>query len=165
MTKLDYILCQQHKNGHWTVKVQNTSRHQGLKIRNMWHLFHLCMDGLFLPFQVVFTNTMHKTLPLNNEGKFMYINNWWGITFSENHWSTFETTKRFVHKILLSYLHSQIKQLGLPKHKKMVWLLDCWFVHKSKEFLDWMKEDHPNILVIFIPTNCRNELQPTYVIL
>jgi hypothetical protein len=132
----------------------------------MWHfLFHHLRDGLFLPFQVVFTNIMHKTLPPNNEGKFMCINNWWDFAFRENHWSTLETTKRFVHKILLSCLHSQIEQLSLQTHPKMVWLLDCWFAHKSKEFLNWMKKYHSNILVIFILANCKNELQPAYVIL
>ncbi len=62
-------------------------------------------------------------------------------------------------------MHSQIEQLDLPKHQKMVWMLDCWFIDKNHEFLDWIKEDHPNILVIVIPTNCTIELQPTYVIL
>jgi hypothetical protein len=103
------------------------------------------MDGLLLPFQVVFTSTKHKTLPPNNEGKFMCINNGWDLTFSESHWLTLETTKRFVHKIQLPYLHSQIEQLGLLEHHKMVWLLNCWFVHKSKEFLDYMKKITPTL--------------------
>jgi hypothetical protein len=120
---------------------------------------------LFLPLQVVFTCTKHKTLPPNNEGKFICINNGWDLTFNESHWSIFETTKSFVHKILQLYLHSQIEELGLPKHHKMVWLLDCWIVHKSKEFLDYMKKDHPNIMVIFILVNCTSELQLADVIL
>jgi hypothetical protein len=47
----------------------------------------------------------------------------------------------------------------------MVWLLDCWYVHKGCDFLDWMKETHPNILVIFIPANYTNVLQSIDVIL
>jgi hypothetical protein len=43
----------------------------------------------------------------------------------------------------------------------MVWLLDCWSIHKSNEFLDWMKENHSNTLVIFVLGNCTNVLQPT----
>jgi hypothetical protein len=123
------------------------------------------MDGLLLPLQVVFIGTKHKTLPPNNERKFMCINNGWDFTFNERHWLTFETIKRFVHKILLPYLHSQIEQLGLLEHHKMVCLLNCWFVHKNKEFLDYMKKDHPNIMVIFILVNCTNELQLVDVIL
>jgi hypothetical protein len=47
----------------------------------------------------------------------------------------------------------------------MVWLLDCWSIHKSNEFLDWMKKNHSNTLVIFVLGNCTNVLQPTYGIL
>jgi len=83
------------------------------------------VDGLFLPPQVAFTSIMHRTLPLNNERKFMCINNGWNFTFGGNHLSTLETIKKFVQKNLLPYLHSQIEQLSLPKHQKMVWLLDC----------------------------------------
>jgi hypothetical protein len=75
-------------------------------------------NGLFLPLQVVFMGTTHKTLPPNNEGKFMCINNGWDFTFSKNNWSTIETTKKIVHKILLLYLHSQIEQLSLLEHQK-----------------------------------------------
>jgi hypothetical protein len=55
----------------------------------------------------------------------MCINNGWDFTFNGNHLSTLETIKKFVQKKLLPYLRSQIEQLGLPKHQKMVWLLDC----------------------------------------
>jgi len=58
-----------------------------------------------------------------------------GLTFNENHLSTLETTKQFVHKIMLPYLHIQITQLRLQENQKIVWLFDCW----------------PNIFVIFIP--------------
>jgi hypothetical protein len=47
----------------------------------------------------------------------------------------------------------------------MVWLLDCWYIHKSKEFLDWMKKKHSNTLVIFVPCYRTNVLQPTNMIL
>jgi len=48
-----------------------------------------------------------------------------------------KTTKQFVHKILLPYLHIQISQLRSQENQRMAWLLDYWFVHKSHEFLDW----------------------------
>lgn len=43
--------------------------------------------------------------------------------------------------------------------------MDCWSIHKSKEFLNWMKKDHPNIFVIFIFTNYTSESQLANVIL
>ncbi|KAL2623471.1 hypothetical protein R1flu_003676 [Riccia fluitans] len=47
----------------------------------------------------------------------------------------------------------------------MVLILDCWSVHKSSEFKLWLVETHPEICLIFVPTNCTSELQPTDVIL
>jgi hypothetical protein len=55
--------------------------------------------------QVVFTHTTHRCLPPSNEGKLKCINSGWDFTFSENHWSTLEIMKDFVHKVLLAYLH------------------------------------------------------------
>jgi hypothetical protein len=117
VTKLDHTLCQQQENKHRKIWGAKHIKVLGIKDkRQVTLIVSSFVDGLFLPLQIVFIGTTHRTLPPNNEGKFMRSNNGWDLTFSENHWSTFETTKRFAHKILLSYLHSQIKQLGLPEH-------------------------------------------------
>jgi len=70
-------------------------------------------NGNIFPGQVVFTSTTHRRLPPSNEGKLKCINSSWDLTFSENHWSMFKTTKDLVHKVLLAYLHKQIQQLDL----------------------------------------------------
>ena len=38
-------------------------------------------------------------------------------------------------------------------------------MHKSKEFVAWIKEKHPTILLIFVPANYTSIYQYTYVIL
>ncbi len=116
-------------------------------------------NGNLLLEQVVFTHTTHRCLPPSNEGKLKCINSSWDFTFSENHWSMVQTTKDFVHKVLLAYLHKQIQQLDLQANQKLVWLINCWNVHKRKEFLDYIKKEHPNIVIVFVPANCINELQ------
>jgi hypothetical protein len=64
---------------------------------------------LFPP-QIVFTSkTTFKSLPPNNQGKTNYIKDGWDLTFSENHWSSLETTKKFVTNIFLPYLQSYIQ--------------------------------------------------------
>jgi hypothetical protein len=70
-------------------------------------------NGFLLPLQIVFTGTTHRYLPPSNEGKEKCMNSCWDLTFSENHWSTLETKKQFVHKILSPYLHIQICHLRL----------------------------------------------------
>ncbi|KAJ6623675.1 hypothetical protein B0H10DRAFT_1741515, partial [Mycena sp. CBHHK59/15] len=39
------------------------------------------------------------------------------------------------------------------------WKIDCWSVHKSREFLDWMK-NHPHIIILFVPGGCTGLWQP-----
>jgi hypothetical protein len=63
---------------------------------------------LFPP-QIVFTSSItFKSLPPNNQGKTNYIKDGWDLTFSENHRSSLEATKKFVTNILLPYLQSYI---------------------------------------------------------
>jgi hypothetical protein len=47
----------------------------------------------------------------------------------------------------------------------MVWLIDCWSVHISKDFRAWIKRNHPKIHLLFIPANCTSIFQPADVIL
>jgi hypothetical protein len=83
------------------------------------------VNGNLLLEQVVFISTTHRSLPPSNEGKQKCINSSWDLTFSENHWSTLETTKDFVRKVLFAYLHKQIQQLDLQENQKLVWLNIC----------------------------------------
>jgi len=87
-----------------------------------------------LPPQIVFIGSTPRTLPPNSKRKTNCINDGWDLTFCENHWSSLETTKQFVQKILLPYLQSQIQLLGLKKEQKMVWIIDYWNVHINEEF-------------------------------
>jgi len=57
-----------------------------------------------------------------------------------------------------------VEKLALTKHQKMAWLIDCWSVHKSGKLLGWMKQQHPCVHVIFVPTNFTNTLQHVDVI-
>jgi hypothetical protein len=121
--------------------------------------------GNVLPFQIVFTGSTTKCLPPLNVGRIACEEAGWHLTFSENHWSNVDTCKAFVEKILQPYRLEQIEHLKLDKGTKLIWLIDCWSVHKSKEFISWMKESHQEILIIFVPANCTSVFQPADVIL
>ena len=73
--------------------------------------------------------------------------------------------QEFVETILQPYRKQVIDRLNIHKDSNLIWLLDCWSVHKSKEFVAWIKEKHPNILLIFVPANCIFIYQPADVIL
>ncbi|KAF9014838.1 hypothetical protein BDZ89DRAFT_1220417 [Hymenopellis radicata] len=62
---------------------------------------------------------------------------------TDTYWSTQETMRDL-----------KKQELGLGPDQNSLWKIDCWSVHKSREFLDWMAANHGNIIVIFIPGNC-----------
>jgi hypothetical protein len=47
----------------------------------------------------------------------------------------------------------------------MVWLIDCWKVHTSEEFQNWLKENHPLIHYLYVVANCTSKLQLADVVL
>ena len=92
------------------------------------------LDGHCLPFQVIFQGTTTKSLPKLEGGRKECELLGWNISYSYNHWSTLEMCKEFVERFLKPYLVSQIELKALPADQEMIWLIDCWSVHISKEF-------------------------------
>jgi hypothetical protein len=84
------------------------------------------------------------------------------IKFSNTstYWSTQQTMKELVNEIIAPYFEDKKKTLGLPPTQCSIWKIDCWSVHKSEEFLTWMKMTHPTIIIIFIPGRCTGVWQP-----
>ena len=91
-----------------------------------------------LPFQVIFQGNTTKTLPKLEGGRKKCELSGWNISYSYNYWSTLKTCKEFVEKFLRPYLDTQIQQMILLANQEMIWLIDCWSVHISKEIRDWM---------------------------
>jgi hypothetical protein len=58
---------------------------------------------ILLPLQVIFIGNIVKTLPLNNQRKAMCVIDGWDLTYNENHWSNFDTTKHFVENVMVLY--------------------------------------------------------------
>lgn len=79
-------------------------------------------------------------------------------THSANHWSSQETMQEYIENVLQPYIAASIRRHNLPPSCKTILMLDCWSVHRSAEFIEYMKK-HPNIILIFIPPNCTSKLQ------
>jgi hypothetical protein len=75
-------------------------------------------------------------------------------------WSTQATMQLLINDIIAPYFNCQKEKLGLPSTQCSLWMIDCWSVYKSNKFLSWMKDAHPNIIVLFIPGNCTGVWQP-----
>ena len=74
----------------------------------------LAADGRCLSFQVIFQSTTTKSLPKLEGGREECELSGWNISYSYNHWSTLETCKEFVERILKPYLVAQIELKTLP---------------------------------------------------
>ena len=63
-------------------------------------------SGKCLPFQAIFQGITNRSLPKLEGGRYDCEHARWNLTFSHNHWSTLDTCKEFVEKILVPYKDS-----------------------------------------------------------
>jgi hypothetical protein len=68
--------------------------------------------------------------------------------------------KSFVNTILVPHLDKKKMELNLPPSQKSLWQIDVWSVHRSDEFRGWMRKNHSNIILDFVPGGCTGVHQP-----
>jgi hypothetical protein len=78
------------------------------------------------------------------------------------YWSTQETMQTLVNTIIAPYFKCKKKELGLPSSQHSIWKINCWLVHCSESFC-WWKENHSNIIIVFVPGGCTSVWQPLNV--
>lgn len=118
------------------------------------------MDGRVLPIQSVWKGATSKNLlteSASSEAKSA------GHRFAFNRetpWSSFLTTKAWIHEIILPYRSAMIKQHSLSLDSKMILYIDSWTVYQSGEFRDWIKQEHPELIILYVPAGCTGVFQP-----
>lgn len=68
-----------------------------------------------------------------------------------------------MEQIVIPYIKEVKLEQGLPDKQYAILYIDCWSVHRSQDFRDWMKAVHPLILLIYVPATCTGILQPADV--
>jgi hypothetical protein len=129
-------------------------------------------SGRLLPLQSVWKGSTVKSLPdqasrASSEAVgFHYTLN------KKNHWSSLSTTKEYFKLIIEPYLQATLDDerkvdptLDENYRPYFVFLIDCWKIHKSKDFLEWIKATYPTALILFIPARCTGKFQPADLIL
>ncbi|KAJ3984384.1 hypothetical protein F5890DRAFT_1397726, partial [Lentinula detonsa] len=116
-------------------------------------------SGELLPFQAIFQGSTAASCPSKKSPFYkeaMELGFRLEPSKTDTYWSTMDTMKSLVNDIIAPYFEREKADLGIesPSEQYSIWKIDCWSVHKSKEFLSWMKEAHPTIIVVFIPGNC-----------
>jgi hypothetical protein len=110
-------------------------------------------SGELLPMQTIFFGQTEASCP--NKGAHCYAEaEKRGFKFEPSHsttyWSTQAMMWSLMNDIIVTYFNKKKDGLGLPSKQCSLWMIDCWSVHKSKEFCDWMKKTHPTIIISYL---------------
>jgi hypothetical protein len=120
-------------------------------------------SGVVLPMQAVFMGKTQQSCPSRKAALYAEAQEL-GFQMlpskTSTYWSTQETMKILVDTIISPYFEKTKVELNLPSDQCSVWKIDCWSVHKSAEFMGWMKKNHKKIIVIFVPGGCTGIWQP-----
>ncbi|KAF8060163.1 hypothetical protein FPV67DRAFT_1356949, partial [Lyophyllum atratum] len=114
----------------------------------------LTNDGILLPFQTIHKGSTKGSLPkLSSNGmkESMDAGFLFESSMTKTHWSTQATMRNFVNKTLAPHFEAVKCRLKLPHAQCSIWLIDCWSVHRSDEFLTWITKNHDTIIVLFVP--------------
>ena len=114
----------------------------------------LSNNGTLLPFQVIFKGSTQTSLPSKKAKSFKEateVGFLFESSMTQTYWSTQDTMHSFVNWILVPYYDKIKKELGLPPQQRSMWQINCWSVHRSKEFMTWMGKSRENIVVNFVP--------------
>jgi hypothetical protein len=122
-------------------------------------------SGELLSLQAIFCGQTEAVCPSKKSRKYLEAKRLGfllELSQTKTYWSTQATMRSLVNKIIAPYFEKKKIELGIedPENQKSIWKIDCWSVHKSEEFLAWMKKTHPNIIILFVPGNCTSIFQP-----
>jgi hypothetical protein len=123
----------------------------------------LTNDGKLLPFQSIHKGSTSALLPSKTcksmtearAASFLFES-----SKTSTYWSTQETMRHFVDTILAPHFEQVKRDNEYPHEQCSLWLIDCWSVHRSQEFLTWISSHHPTIIVLFVPAGLTGLFQP-----
>jgi hypothetical protein len=114
------------------------------------------LRGDLLPLQLIFQGKTERSLPPSTAASVAARVD---ITHSDNHWSSQETMRGWITRIVLPFTERMIELHHLDGNAHVLLLLDAWAVHRSAEFREWLKKEHPRIHIVYVPSNCTSKLQ------
>jgi hypothetical protein len=120
-------------------------------------------SGVLLGMQGVFTGKKRVSYPSEAAARYneaIALGYKMLASQTSTYWSNHNTMQHLVNEIIAPSFEAAKVELSLPSSQVSIWLIDCWSVHKSKDFLAWMKINHPNIIVLFVPGGCTGTWKP-----
>lgn len=120
-------------------------------------------SGKLLPFQAIYQGKTERSCPSPKSPFYDEVKSaGMRLDFSGTgtYWSNQQMMRHFVDGILAPYLDEEKKRLGRPPTQCSLWQIDVWAVHRSREFILWLYNNHPTILLDFVPGGCTGVHQP-----
>ncbi|KAJ7197544.1 hypothetical protein GGX14DRAFT_312696, partial [Mycena pura] len=118
------------------------------------------LDGDYLPMQAIHSGKTDGSLP-KPTAVGMKEAKQYGFIFSAArsqkkgaYYSTIHTLKDWVNTILEPWRQQVIEEDGLPEDQKMVAYIDIYPGHTSEAFRVFVFNEHPHIILIFVPGGC-----------
>ena len=136
----------------WTMEEQGKSKIsiKGLNDkREITALLSVTLSGTILPPQLLYSGKTERCHP-----DFNFPKDW----HTENLWANQLTVLRYIDTVLIPYLQSKRQELELPSTQKALLVMDVFKAHRCEEVLQKLEES--NVIVIFVPPNCTDQLQP-----
>ena len=111
-----------------------------------------CLVRPFLPAQLNYAGKAPACLP-----KVQFPSDW-HATFTPKHWSNEDTMFAYINNVVILYVVETCHTLKLPHSQLALALFDHFEGHLTPRVQDDM--DTNNILVVDVPANCTDRLQP-----
>ena len=120
--------------------------------RQITAVFCGTLAGDFLPPQLIYQGKTSACLPRHK------FPNDWHITCTPNHWSNEEKMKEYLKEIFIPYVQQKRQELGLPPNQAALALFDVFKGQQTESITSILEAN--NIIVVPIPANCTDRLQP-----
>ncbi|KAF7330683.1 DDE superfamily endonuclease [Mycena sanguinolenta] len=158
------LVYQQGASSTWTQRGEKQVATIGQEEKRAFTLVpSISASGKLLPMQAIFQGLTPLSCPSSDAPRYEEALKLGYVMLpskTSTYWSTHETMHLLVDEIIAPYFDAVKAELGLPPSQVSIWLIDLWSVHKSQEFRNWMKKNHPTIIVLYIPGGCTGVWQP-----
>ena len=139
----------------WTMDVKGSKRMEIVGMgdkRQITAVFCGTLSGEFLPPQIIYQGKTPACLP-----RYKYPSDW-DVTYTPNHWSNEEKMREYIKHIIVPFVNSKRNELKLPSDQPALAIFDVFRGQQTQSIMDLLEEN--NILVVNIPANCTDRLQP-----
>ena len=110
------------------------------------------MTGCFLHPQILYEG---KTTRCHPSVKFP---EGWDVSHMANHWSNETSMIQYLQKLVIPFLKSKRKKLGLPASQPALAIFDVFKGQQTDYFKEVLQTN--NIRFVVVPANCTDKLQP-----